>query len=98
MDTNIKTLLRIVIVLLIILILLSIYSIFFGHKTRYDENNPTFCQYDDDCTTYSVPSCINAKPINKEYKNRVLELIEPNDSLCGEIKTACKNQECVIVK
>lgn len=98
MTTQIKTLLKITLSLFLILVILGFYY-FFVTKNN-DENlvDPLYCTKSEECTTYSVLSCYNAKPINKDYKTKVLNIIESEDSLCGEIKTTCRNNECVIIK
>ncbi len=93
-----KTIFKIIIILLIIFIALSAYYFFTQKKSKNDLTDPLWCSQDEDCTYYNVINCTNAKPINKDYKSKVLQLIEPKDQLCGEIKTACKNSQCIIVK
>lgn len=71
---------------------------FFLRDTETESLDPLSCKYDDDCTYYSILNCTNSKPINKKYKTNVLNIVESEDSLCGQIKTACINYQCEIVK
>ena len=98
MTTQIKTLLKITLSLFLILVILGFYY-FFVTKNN-DENlvDPLYCTENKECTTYSLLNCSNAKPINQKYKTEVLNIIESKDSLCGEIKTACINNACIIIK
>jgi len=68
-------------------------------KNPEEEIDPLYCETDEECTYYNVFNCINSKPINKASKGVLLKAVENNtESLCGEIQTACKKNECIIVK
>ncbi len=98
MKTQIKTLLKVTLSLFLILVVLGFYYFFVAKKSGSELVDPLYCTESKECTTYSLLSCYSAKPINKDYKTKVLNIIESEDSLCGEIKTSCVNNTCLIIK
>ncbi len=92
------TSIKIVYFFTIILLVGGIYYFFIKDNSNDKTLDPLACKYDDDCTYYSLLNCYNSKPINKKYKSNVLKIVESEDTLCGEIKTACMNYQCVIKK
>ena len=62
----------------------------------FEDKSYLYCERDTDCTYYTPLNCINAKPINKDYKATILKLAESKNDLCGVIETKCQANECVI--
>ena len=93
-----KNIIRGAAVLLIILLGLGAYYLYSQKGSEDEVTDPLYCERDVDCGHYYLLNCIHTKPINKEYKKRVLHIGSQEDSLCGDIKTSCENNECTILK
>ncbi len=93
-----KIIIKIIIYSLIItLLIFGIYYFFIENETDNESLDPLACQFDDDCTYYSpLNNCYRAEPINIKYKTNILKITESENTLCGQIKTACINYQCAI--
>ena len=77
----------------------GVYYFFIKDNSEEMSLDPLYCAHDSDCTYYSpLSNCYNAKPINKDSKKNIILTVESEDTLCGQIKTACINYQCEIVK
>jgi|GEM_PF-2811519 len=84
-------------IFIIILLVFAFYYFFIKQTGNKESLDPLSCQFDDDCTYYSpLNNCYRAEPINKEYKSSVLQIIESENTLCGNIKSSCINYQCAI--